>query len=113
VCARARCAQAFNYSTVFLRANGMAADVVQAIAILMNVMNVFVTLLSVYLMDRAGRRALLLVSTAGMAAATCMLTVALQLPGRSYTTALSVTAVICFVATFGARRRRRARKVRI
>eukprot|EP00302_Diacronema_sp_CCMP2436_P010545 CAMPEP_0179902576 /NCGR_PEP_ID=MMETSP0982-20121206/40643_1 /TAXON_ID=483367 /ORGANISM="non described non described, Strain CCMP 2436" /LENGTH=571 /DNA_ID=CAMNT_0021801743 /DNA_START=19 /DNA_END=1735 /DNA_ORIENTATION=+ len=43
---------AFNYSSVFLKANGMDDASVVTIAIMMNVGNVLVTLLSVYLMDR-------------------------------------------------------------
>jgi MFS family permease len=92
---------AFNYSTVFLKANGMDESAIVLIAILMNVFNVLVTLLSVYLMDRAGRRLLLLISTIGMAAATVLLTAALTLPGHSFTTALSVVSVVLFVAFFG------------
>lgn len=95
---------AFNYSTVFLKANGMGDGAVATIAVLMNVGNVFITLLSVYMMDRAGRRPLLLASTAGMAASTVLLTAALALPGRSFTPALSVISILLFVGAFGAPR---------
>jgi MFS family permease len=76
---------------------------VQLIAILMNVANVAVTLLSAVLMDRAGRRALLLVSTHAMLLGTGLLTLALSSPGQSYTTSLSVCAVVLFVTSFGTR----------
>ena len=94
--------QAFNFSSVFLKANGMDDASVQLIAILMNVGNVLITLLSVFLMDRAGRRALLLISTVGMTLGTGALTVALKAPGQSFTTPLSVLSVVLFVASFGA-----------
>ena len=42
----------FNFSSTFLAQNGIAASTVTAIAVLMNVGNVLVTLLSVWLMDR-------------------------------------------------------------
>ncbi|KAG8461030.1 hypothetical protein KFE25_003599 [Diacronema lutheri] len=92
---------AFNFSSVFLKANGMDDASVQLIAILMNVGNVLITLLSVFLMDRAGRRALLLISTVGMTLGTGALTVALKAPGQSFTTPLSVLSVVLFVASFG------------
>ena len=47
---------AFNFSSTFLAANGMGPSTVTLIAVLMNVGNVFVTGLSVWLMDRAGRQ---------------------------------------------------------
>lgn len=99
---------AFNYSSVFLKANGMDDKTVQFIAILMNVGNVLITALSVYLMDRAGRRNLLLTSMCGMVFATAALTVALANPGKVWTPALSVLSVVTFVAAFGARGRARA-----
>mmetsp|Transcript_35216 Transcript_35216/g.81546 ORF Transcript_35216/g.81546 Transcript_35216/m.81546 type:complete len:321 (+) Transcript_35216:870-1832(+) len=92
---------AFNFSSVFLKANGMDDAAVQLIAILMNVGNVMITLLSVYLMDRAGRRVLLLMSSWGMFLAALMLTVALKSPGRTFTTPLSVLSVVLFVSAFG------------
>jgi len=96
---------AFNYSTVFLKANGMDDQTVQSIAILMNVGNVLITALSVYLMDRAGRRALLLTSMVCMALSTAALTVALTValsnPGKVWTAALSVLSVVSFVSAFG------------
>ena len=73
---------AFNFSSTFLSANGIAAPTVVLIAILMNVGNVFVTVLSAWLMDRAGRRALLLRSTVAMAASIVVLTIALTHPGQ-------------------------------
>lgn len=74
---------------------------VTLIAILMNVGNVLVTLLSVYLMDKAGRRPLLLLSTGGMLAATAALTVALSTSGHGFSTPLSVFSVVLFVGSFG------------
>ena len=56
----------FNFSTIFLAANGVGPDAVTTIAVLMNVGNVLITVLSVWLMDRAGRRALLLGSASAM-----------------------------------------------
>ena len=47
-------------------ANGLSQEAVTWIAVAMNVGNVVVVLLSTVLMDRAGRRVLLLCSMAGM-----------------------------------------------
>ena len=68
---------AFNYSCVFLSGAGLSEEAVTAIAIAMNVCNVLVVLASTALMDRLGRRPLLLGSMAAMAAATMLLTMAL------------------------------------
>jgi len=93
---------AFNYSTIFLAQNGISSDTVTLIAILMNVGNVLVTLASVFLMDLAGRRALLLYSSIGMIVSTCLLTTALANPGHDWTSPLAVFSVVFFVISFGA-----------
>jgi len=91
---------AFNFSTAFLSANGIEKHTITIIAILMNVGNVGVTLLSVKLMDKAGRRPLLLGSAAGMVAAIGLLTLALTADG-AWTSPLAVVAVVVYVMAFG------------
>ena len=73
---------AFNYSSTFLAANGIAPSTVTLIAVLMNVGNVAVTLISAGLMDLKGRKGLLVGSAVGMAVGVVALTVALTNPGR-------------------------------
>jgi len=93
---------AFNFSSTFLSANGIDAATVTLIAVLMNIGNVFVTILSAWLMDRAGRRALLLRSTLAMSASIVALTVALCNPGQSWTALLAIVSCVSFVCSFGA-----------
>ena len=62
---------------------------------------VAVTLLSVNLMDRAGRRVLLIGSAVGMVVAVGLLTLALSNPGHTWTSPLAVLAVVSFVMSFG------------
>jgi len=92
---------AFNYSSTFLEQNGISADTVTVITVLMNLGNVFVTMLSAYLMDRAGRRTLLLGSSLGMLVSILALTVVLTHPGRSWTQLGALLAVVSVVASFG------------
>lgn len=88
---------AFNYGTSFLEGNGVEPGVVTAVTVLMNLTNVAVTCLAAWLMDRAGRRPLLIGSSLGMAGCIASLTVALSL-GQPVLVALSVVA---FVGCFG------------
>ena len=88
---------AFNYSSTFFVANGMSAEVVTWIAIAMNLGNVIVVFLSTVLMDRAGRRVLLLTSMGGMVVAIMVLTVALL----TSQVQLVVVGIVLFVTTFG------------
>lgn len=88
---------AFNYSSSFFVANGLSAEDVTSIAIAMNVGNVLVVLLSTCLMDRVGRRVLLLSSMGGMVVAIALLTLALQL---GLVTLVEVATVL-FVISFG------------
>jgi len=92
---------AFNYSSTFLVQNGISVGTVTIITVLMNVGNVLVTLLSTCLMDREGRRTLLLGSSVGMLASILGLTVVLTSPGRPWTAPCAVLAVVSFVASFG------------
>ena len=88
---------AFNYSSSFFVANGLSDDVVTWIAIAMNVGNVLVVLLSTCLMDRVGRRVLLLASIGGMVVSVALLTLALL----SGFVALVCVATVLFVIAFG------------
>jgi len=92
---------AFNYSSTFLSQNGMSPDTVMAVAILMNLGNVVVSLLSGVLMDRAGRRTLLLISASGMFLSILALTTALANPGQVWTQLLAVVSVVSYVTSFG------------
>jgi len=92
---------AFNYSTTFLSQNGISPSTVTLVAVLMNVGNVFITIVVVYLMDALGRRVLLLASTAGMIVSIFLLTLALTNPGEMWTAPCAVVAVVCFVTSFG------------
>ena len=92
---------AFNFSSAFLAQNGIGASTVTLIAVLMNVGNVLITLLSASLMDSAGRRPLLLGSAAGMVVSALGLTAALTHPGQAWTPAVAVVTVVGFVMSFG------------
>lgn len=91
----------FNYSTTFLVSMGFEPQTVATIVLIVNCSNVAVTALSVMLMDWAGRRALLLGSSSVMAAAAIALTVALAIPGQSWSGGLVVAGVVMFVVAFG------------
>jgi len=88
---------AFNYSTTFFLQNGMSDEVVTWIAISMNVSNVLVVLLSTVLMDRVGRRPLLLTSIIAMGASTLLLTAGLLLSAVP----LVMVGIVLFVMSFG------------
>ena len=88
---------AFNYSSTFFMANGMSEGVVTWIAVAMNLGNVLVVLLSTVLMDRAGRRVLLLSSMGGMVVSIILLSGAL-LAGC---VPLVVVGIVLFVMAFG------------
>ncbi len=92
---------AFNFSSTFLSQNGIDASTVTIVAVLMNVGNVLITLLSASLMDLAGRKPLILGSTIGMSASIVALTVALTHPGQSWTAPFAVFSVVSFVMSFG------------
>ena len=92
---------AFNFSSTFLSANGIGAETVTLIAVLMNVGNVLITILSGWLMDRAGRKPLLLGSTIGMAVSIGCLSFALTHPGREWTAGCAIFSVVMFVCSFG------------
>lgn len=82
-------------------ANGLGTYTVKTIAILMNVGNVIITVVSAWLMDRAGRRLLLLASTISMIVAIGILTLALTHPGEDWTAPCAIVGVVSFVMSFG------------
>jgi len=92
---------AFNYSSTFLSQNGIAGETVTLIAVLMNVGNVIVTLIASSLMDRTGRKSLMLISCGGMIISVAALTLALNSPGQSWTSLLAIISVVSFVMSFG------------
>ena len=92
---------AFNFSSGFLKLNGVSDDACAAVAVAMNVANCAVTVLSVLLMDRVGRRSLLILSLVGMALAATLLTFALGTHEPAWTAPLAVTALVGFVGAFG------------
>lgn len=91
----------FNYSSAFLNANGVNDGVVGAITVSMNVANVLVTCVAAWLIDRVGRRPLLLGSTVGMIVTILLLTLGLALPPSNGASGLIGVAVIAYVGSFG------------
>lgn len=92
---------AFNFSSTFLSANGISPATVTLIAVLMNVGNVGVTVISAGLMDTRGRKPLLIGSAVGMTVSIIALTASLVNPGESWTSPAAVLAVVGFVTCFG------------
>lgn len=92
---------AFNFSTSFLKQNGLSDESCTLVAIAMNVANAVVTLVSVMLMDTAGRRPLLNFSILGMGLATAGLTISLGLSDAHTAGNLAAVCVIAFVSAFG------------
>mmetsp|Transcript_33939 Transcript_33939/g.89276 ORF Transcript_33939/g.89276 Transcript_33939/m.89276 type:complete len:377 (-) Transcript_33939:102-1232(-) len=92
---------AFNFSSSFLKQNGLSDETCTLVAISMNVANCIVTIISVLLMDSLGRRPLLLFSMLAMALASALLTFALDLHDPTWTAPLAIVAVIGFVSAFG------------
>jgi len=88
---------AFNYSTTFLENNGLASNTTMIISIAMNGGNLVITVVATYLMDKAGRRVLLLGSATAMALALVILTIGL----KSGITPLCIVGVVIFVSAFG------------
>ena len=88
-----------DFSAHFLEAEHEGG--VTAITVAMNVSNVLVTCLAAWLIDRVGRRPLLLGSTCGMILTIFLLTIGLALPPSGGTSALVGLAVIAYVGSFG------------
>jgi len=88
---------AFNYSTTFLKDNGLSTDTCNMVMIIMNVVNLLATLLATLLMDRAGRRTLLLSSAGGMLLTIVLLTISL----KASITGMCIASVVGFVGVFG------------
>jgi len=91
----------FNFSTAFLLRARLSADACSAIAIAMNVANVVVTLTSVALMDRVGRRPLLLLSFCVMAAASALLSYCIDRASDEWLTTGCAVSVVLLVSGFG------------
>lgn len=89
------------FSTDIFRSAGLTDEVAMQATLGMGAVNVFMTLVSLVLVERAGRRTLHLVGLGGMAVITVILTICLALsdsvPGLSY---VSIVAVIGFVVMF-------------
>ncbi|KAM7310992.1 solute carrier family 2, facilitated glucose transporter member 1 isoform X2 [Ixodes scapularis] len=94
-------AQAIFFSTDIFRSAGLTPDVAMQATLGMGAVNVLMTLVSLVLVERAGRRTLHLVGLGGMAVITVILTLCLALqesvPWLSY---VSIVAVIGFVVMF-------------
>lgn len=95
----------FNFGVSFLEDNGVAPGVVTAVTVLMNLTNVGVTCLAAWLVDRSGRRPLLLGSSLGMVLAILMLTLALSLSqggsAGGLASGLAAVSVVSLVGAFG------------
>ncbi|XP_002416267.2 solute carrier family 2, facilitated glucose transporter member 1 isoform X1 [Ixodes scapularis] len=89
------------FSTDIFRSAGLTPDVAMQATLGMGAVNVLMTLVSLVLVERAGRRTLHLVGLGGMAVITVILTLCLALqesvPWLSY---VSIVAVIGFVVMF-------------
>ncbi|KAL1428225.1 hypothetical protein MTO96_002627 [Rhipicephalus appendiculatus] len=89
------------FSTDIFRSAGLNDEVAMQATLGMGAVNVLMTIVSLVLVERAGRRTLHLVGLGGMAVITVILTICLALsdsvPGLSY---VSIVAVIGFVVMF-------------
>ena len=84
----------FYYSTdIFNRSNPENAEI---LTVSVGVLNVVLTILSVFLMDRAGRRVLLLVGEVGMVITSVLFTIAF----RYSVDWLSIVSTYTYVASF-------------
>lgn len=92
---------AFNYSTIYLQSNHVPSGVIPVVTISMNVVNVAATVVAAWLIDRAGRRVLLLCSSIAMAACTIAITVGMQHLAVRWGVDLAVAGIVGFVASFG------------
>mmetsp|Transcript_86718 Transcript_86718/g.163502 ORF Transcript_86718/g.163502 Transcript_86718/m.163502 type:complete len:630 (-) Transcript_86718:182-2071(-) len=87
----------FNFSTEVLQDNHIPEDTITIIAVAMNVGNVINSILASALLDRAGRRPLLLGSATGMAVSGFILTYALTVEQPI----VIIAGVVGFVMSFG------------
>lgn len=92
---------AFNYSTIFLAENGVSPEAIDRVTVWMNVVNVLMTLAATQLVDRSGRRVLLLSSTFGMALCTIVITLGMRNIADEWGVTLASIGIVTFVASFG------------
>lgn len=92
---------AFNYSTTYLQERGVPMGWVDAVNLMMNVANVGSTLLAAWLVDRVGRRVLLLSSTAGMAACVALITYGMARVPSEVGVRTAAVGIVAFVFCFG------------
>ncbi|XP_028967740.1 solute carrier family 2, facilitated glucose transporter member 1 [Galendromus occidentalis] len=94
---------AFYFSTDIFTGAGLSRDAAANATLAVSVINVLMTFVSLVLVERAGRRQLLLIGLGGMAVLTVVLTISLSMNGSNPIFSwMSVASVIGFVIMFAA-----------
>ncbi|KAI7806867.1 glucose transporter X [Triplophysa rosa] len=88
----------FYYSTAIFRSAGITGPVFVTIGA--GAVNTVFTVVSLFLVERAGRRTLHMIGLAGMAFCALLMTISLGLVGTSAVSILAIAAVFGFVASF-------------
>ncbi|XP_036411236.1 solute carrier family 2, facilitated glucose transporter member 3-like [Megalops cyprinoides] len=88
----------FYYSTGIFESAGVTKPIYATIGA--GIVNTIFTVVSLFLVERAGRRTLHLLGLAGMAVSAVLMTIALQLKGLPFMSYMSIVAVFAFVALF-------------
>ncbi|XP_062847843.1 solute carrier family 2, facilitated glucose transporter member 3 isoform X2 [Trichomycterus rosablanca] len=88
----------FYYSTEIFKSAGVAEPIFATIGA--GIVNTVFTVVSLFLVERAGRRTLHMIGLGGMAVCAVIITVSLQLSQTSPISYLAVVAVLGFVASF-------------
>lgn len=89
------------YSTVIFTSAGYSQEVAEFANLGLGATNIIVTLISVFLMDRLGRRILHLTGLGGMFITSLILVVSLVVQSNSFWNKISLVMTILFIAFFG------------
>ena len=90
----------FYYSTVILQSAGFNKQAAEYANLGLGGANIFVTVLSIFLMDRLGRRLLHLIGIGGMFITSIVLFISLMIPSTAVWNKTSLIATFLFVAFF-------------